>query len=154
MLFGGKERRPKPQPAITTRASVEIETVIGPNTSFQGDLRSSGGVRLDGDFSGTIEIAGNLVIGERAQVVATITAHNVQIQGTVQGDITAKRVEILDTGKLWGDIAVDSFVLDDGGFYHGQSTMHSDAPPPLLTASNAAQDEIVDVEPTITETNV
>ena len=154
MLFGGRERRPKPQPGITTRAPVEIETVIGPNTSLQGDLHSSGGVRLDGDFSGTIEIAGNLVIGEQAQVIATITAHNVQIQGTVQGDITAKRVEILDTGKLWGDVVVDSFVLDDGGFYHGQSTMHSDAPPPLLKASNTAQNEIVDVEPTITETNI
>ena len=153
MLFGGRERRPKPQPGITTRAPVEIETVIGPNTSFEGDLRSSGGVRVDGDFSGTLEIAGNLVIGEQAQVVATIAAHNVQIQGTVQGDITAKRVEILDTGKLWGDIVVDSFVLDDGGFYRGQSTMHSDAPPPLLRASHDDQDEIVDVEPTVTETN-
>jgi cytoskeletal protein CcmA (bactofilin family) len=153
MLFGGRDRRSKPQPGITNRAPVEIETVIGPNTSIQGDLRSSGGVRVDGDLSGTIEIAGNLVIGEQAQVVATIAAHNVQIQGTVQGNVTAKRVEILDTGKLWGDIAVDSFVLDDGGFYHGQSTMHSDAIPPLLEASHTSRDEIVDVEPTVTETD-
>ena len=96
MLFSGREKRPKPQPGITTRAPVEIETVFGPNTSMQGDLRSSGGVRVDGDFSGTIEIAGNLVIGEQAQVVATISAHNVQVQGTVQGDVTAKRLEILE----------------------------------------------------------
>ena len=64
----------------------------------------------------------------------------------------AKRLEILDTGKLWGDIAVDSFVLDDGGFYHGQSTMKSDATPPLLQAPNI-QDDIVDVEPTVTESS-
>jgi cytoskeletal protein CcmA (bactofilin family) len=153
MLFSGREKRPRPQPGITTRAPVEIETVLGPNTSIQGDLRSSGGVRVDGDFSGTIEIAGNLVIGEQAQVVATITAHNVQIQGTVQGNVTAKRLEILDTGKLWGDIAVDSFVLDDGGFYHGQSTMHGDATPPLLEAFHGDQDDIVDVEPTVTQTH-
>jgi hypothetical protein len=55
---------------------------------------------------------------------------------------------------LWGDVVVESFVLDDGGFYHGECTMHSDAPPPLLKASSSAQNEIVDVEPTITETNV
>jgi cytoskeletal protein CcmA (bactofilin family) len=139
---------------MPSRAPVEIETVLGPNTSIQGDLHSSGGVRIDGDLSGTIEIAGNLVIGEQARVVATISAHNVQIQGTVQGNVTAKRVEILDTGKLWGDIAVDSFVLDDGGFYHGQSTMHSEITPPLLEASHEHRDEIVDVEPAVTETNI
>jgi hypothetical protein len=45
---------------------------------------------------------------------------------------------------------VDSFVLDDGGFYHGQSTMHSDATPPLLEASHD-QEEIIDVEPAVKE---
>jgi cytoskeletal protein CcmA (bactofilin family) len=134
MVFGGKDRRPKTQqPARpAAKAAVEIETILGPNTSLKGDVRSSGGVRVDGDFEGSIDIAGNLIVGEAAKVVATITAHNVQIQGTVQGDVTARRLEILDTGKLWGDIAVDSFVLDDGGFFRGQSKMQGDVEPPLL----------------------
>ena len=118
MVFGGKEKRSKPpQPRPAAKAAVEIETILGPNTSLKGDVRSSGGVRVDGDFEGSIDIAGNLIVGEAAKCVATITAHNVQIQGTVQGDVTAKRLEILDTGKLWGNISVDSFVLDDGGFF-------------------------------------
>jgi cytoskeletal protein CcmA (bactofilin family) len=151
MLFSGKERRVKQQPPINTKAAIEIETVVGPNTSVQGDIRSSGGVRIDGDFGGTIDIAGNLVIGEQAKIVASITANNVQIQGTVQGSVTAKRLEILDTGKLWGDIQVDSFVLDDGGFYRGQSKMQSDTEPPLLEAPHHATEDVVDVEATLTE---
>jgi cytoskeletal protein CcmA (bactofilin family) len=161
MLFSGREKRVKQQPAISTKAVVEIETVLGPNTSIQGDIRSGGGVRIDGDFGGTIDIAGNLVIGEEAKVVATITAHNVQVQGTVQGSITAKRLEILDTGKLWGDIEVDSFVLDDGGFYRGQSKMQGDMDPPLLEAGTSpilmgrdareTLDGVVDVEATVTD---
>ncbi len=144
MIFG-KDQKTKPQ----TKPAVEIETVIGPNTVLKGDINSSGGVRIDGDFSGTIEIAGNLIIGEHAQVVATISANNVQIQGSVQGNVTAKRLEILDTGRLWGDIAVDSFVLDDGGFFRGQSKMQRDIEPPLLEAPRAktAADDIVDVQP-------
>jgi cytoskeletal protein CcmA (bactofilin family) len=134
MVFGGKDKRPKTQQPSrpAAKAPVEIETVLGPNTSLKGDVRSSGGVRIDGDFEGTVDIAGNLIVTEAAKVVATITAHNVQIQGTVQGDVTARRLEILDTGKLWGDISVDSFVLDDGGFYRGQSKMKGDVEPPLL----------------------
>jgi cytoskeletal protein CcmA (bactofilin family) len=150
MLFSGRERRAKNQPpssGISTRAPIEIETVIGPNSSLQGDIRSSGGVRIDGDFSGSLDIAGNLVIGENSQVVADITAHNVQVQGTLQGNVTARRLEILDTGKVWGDIAVDSFVLDDGGFYRGQSRMQGESDPPLLEASHDPEPEIVDVEP-------
>lgn len=151
MLFSGREKRTKQQSTISTKAAVEIETVLGPNTNIQGDIRSSGGVRIDGDFGGTLDIAGNLVIGEKAQVVATITANNVQIQGTVQGSVTAKRLEILDTGKLWGDIQVDSFVLDDGGFYRGQSKMQGDTEPPLLEAPRPTTDDVVDVEATIAD---
>jgi cytoskeletal protein CcmA (bactofilin family) len=150
MVFGRREKKTKQQPRPGVKAPVEIETVLGPNTSAKGDIRSSGGVRIDGDFEGTIDIAGNLIVGEQAQVVATISAHNVQVQGTVQGDVTAKRLEILDTGKCWGDIAVDSFVLDDGGFYRGQSKMQGDAEPPLLGAPRAVRDDIVDVEATFT----
>jgi len=151
MLFSGREKKTRQQPAVPAKVAVEIETVLGPNTNVQGDIRSSGGVRIDGDFGGTLDIAGNLVIGEHAKVVADITANNVQVQGTVQGDITAKRLEILDTGKLWGDIAVESFVLDDGGFYRGQSKMQSDTEPPLLEAPRESQEDVVDVEAMITE---
>jgi cytoskeletal protein CcmA (bactofilin family) len=151
MLFSGRDKRIKQQPAISTKTAVEIETVLGPNTSVQGDIRSSGGIRIDGDFGGTIDIAGNLVIGEKAKVVATITANNIQVQGTVQGAVTAKRLEILDTGKLWGDIQVESFVLDDGGFYRGQSKMQGDTEPPLLEASHETTDDVVDVEATVAD---
>lgn len=145
MIFG-KDRKAKTQPRPAAKPAVEIETMVGANTGIKGDVRSSGGVRIDGDFEGTIEIAGNLIVGEAAKVVATISAHNVQIQGTVQGDVTARRLEILDTGKLWGDISVDSFVLDDGGFFRGQSKMVSDIEPPLLEAPRRTRDEIVDME--------
>ena len=147
MVFG-KDKKPKPQPRPVVKQAVEIETIVGANTSMSGDIRSSGGVRIEGDFEGSVDIAGNLVIGEAAKVIATILANNVQIQGAVKGDVTARRLEILDTGKLWGNIAVDSFVLDDGGFFRGQSKMQSDAKPPLLEAPATGSGPVVEVRPT------
>ncbi|MBN1639663.1 MAG: polymer-forming cytoskeletal protein [Anaerolineae bacterium] len=151
MVFG-REKKAQVQARPVAKGPVEIETVVGANTSIKGDLRSSGGVRVEGDFEGTIEIAGNLVVGEAAKVVAQISAHNVQIQGAVQGDVTARRLEILDTGKLWGDIQVDSFVLDDGGFFSGQSKMQAEHSPPLLEAQTVVSGDIVDGEATVSET--
>ena len=151
MVFGRKGKRFSEPLKVRSRAAVELETIVGANTSMKGDVRSSGGLRIDGDFEGTIDIAGNLIVGEKAQVVADVSAHNVQVQGVLQGDVKAKRLEILDSGKLWGNISVDSFVLDDGGFYQGQSHMHSDAQPPLLESSLADGDSVVDGEVTAAE---
>jgi cytoskeletal protein CcmA (bactofilin family) len=148
MVFG-RDKKPKAEPRPAPKGAVEIETVIGTNTSMKGDLRSSGGVRIEGDFEGTIDIAGNLIVGSAAQVVADISAHNIQIQGTAQGDVTARRLEILDTGKLWGNIDVDSFVLDDGGLFHGQSRMQGDSQPPLLEAPGRGNGELLDGEATV-----
>ncbi len=150
MVFG-KDKKPKPQPRPATKPTVEIETIVGSNTGMSGDIRSSGGVRIEGDFEGSIDIAGNLVVGEAAKVVAKISAHNVQIQGAVQGDVTARRLEILDTGKLWGNICVDSFVLDDGGFFRGQSKMQGEDEPPLLEAPSAGRSKVVEAEVTVSK---
>jgi cytoskeletal protein CcmA (bactofilin family) len=75
----------------------------------------------------------------------------VQIQGAVQGDVTARRLEILDSGRLWGNIKVDSFVLDDGGFFRGQSEMQGEDEPPLLEARTTVNGDIVEGEATIAE---
>lgn len=118
-----------------------VETVIGPTTSFRGHLRCDGGVRIDGLFEGTIETTGNVVIGEKAKVLADIVAQNVSISGAVKGNITARRVELLSTGHIWGDIKVASFLMDEGGFIRGQILMQTEKEPPLLEAPQPPKEE-------------
>lgn len=109
-----------------------IEAVIGPAASFNGHLKCDGSVRIDGLCEGTIETAGNVIIGERAQVTADITAENVSVSGVVKGHITARgRLEILSTGRVWADIVVASFLIDDGGFFRGEITMSGEPEPSL-----------------------
>lgn len=149
-----KETRTQPQPPAPT-PSARIETVIGPNAHFRGDLVSEGGVRIDGIFEGTINTTGNLVIGESAKVIAEISANNISISGAVKGNINGNRVEILETGRVWGDLQVNSLLLNEGAYLRGQTMMHADIEPPQLEppkARAAAQPgTIVDVEPTAVE---
>lgn len=130
MVFRRSSDKPKAPPP----AAGKIETVIGPTASFRGTIQADGSIRIDGVFEGSIETAGNLVIGEQAKIMADITAHNVSVAGAVRGDISANRVEVLETGHIWGDLTVNSFTLDDGGFLSGQVHMHTDATPPMLKA--------------------
>jgi len=105
----------------------KIENVFGPNTSFQGHMKSDGNVRVDGVFEGTIETAGNVIIGPSARVMADIIANAVQVWGAVRGNVTAQgRLEILPSGRLWGDIRVASLLIDEGGVFRGQCSMAGD----------------------------
>ena len=131
----------------------KIETIIGPNAHFRGEIQSDGGVRVDGIFEGTIDITGNLVIGEGAKIIADINATNISIAGAVKGDIGGNRVEILETGRVWGNLTINSLLLNEGAYLRGQTTMHADIEPPLIeppkprSAIEPASATIVDVEP-------
>ncbi len=131
----------------------KIETIIGPNAHFRGDVQADGGVRIEGIFEGNIDITGNLVIGEGAKLIAQINANNISVSGAVKGNITGNRVEILETGRVWGDLTINSLLLNEGAYLRGQTTMHGDVEPPLIEppkprpAAEPARTTIVDVEP-------
>ncbi|MCL6430019.1 MAG: polymer-forming cytoskeletal protein [Anaerolineae bacterium] len=111
----------------------KIENVLGPSTRFQGRLTSDGNVRVDGVFEGTIETAGNVIIGEQARVMADIVANGVQVWGAIKGNITATgRLEILSSGRVWGDIKVAALLIDEGGVFRGQCVMQGNGEPLLL----------------------
>lgn len=125
----------------------KIENVLGMNTTLTGQLRSDGNVRIDGVFVGTIETAGNVILGEHARVEADITANAVQVWGAVKGNITASsRLEILSSGRVWGDIMVASLLIDEGGVFRGESLMGSSEERFLIEGPPSPNVEIIELE--------
>lgn len=158
-MFGRGKKEEQPTRQATARKALEIETVIGPNTHFRGNIQSDGGARIEGVFEGTIDVTGNLIIGEGAKVIADISAHNISISGGIKGDIDANKVEILENGRVWGNLTVNSLLLNEGAYLRGQTTMHGDIEPPMIEAPKESKEPeetkegtIVDVEPTVKET--
>lgn len=127
MALFGKEKGP------VVVGPGKIENVFGASTRFEGTLTSDGNIRVDGVFEGTIETAGNVIIGEQARVMADIKANGVQVWGAVKGNITALgRLEILSSGRVWGDIKVAALLIDEGGVLRGQCIMQSENEPLLI----------------------
>ncbi len=119
----------------------KIENVLGPTGHFRGHLKADGNIRVDGYFEGSMETSGNVIIGEAAKVVANITASNIQVWGAVKGNITASgRLEILPSGRVWGEINVASLLIDEGGLFRGKSSMAGgeEREPPLVEGSEEA----------------
>ena len=135
-----KKRRPKPPPPG------QAETVIGPTTNFKGAVQNDGGLRVEGVLEGTVETGGNLIVGEEAKVIADIVAYNVSVAGLVKGNVKANRVEILSTGRVWGDVTVKSFLVDEGGFIRGEIIMEGAEFKPPITEAPKLAPKAADVE--------
>ncbi len=72
-----------------------------------------------------------MIVSEKGRVDADIEAQNVSISGQAKGSILANgRLEILSTGRVWADVTVSSFLLDDGGKLHGGLKMIGTEPEP------------------------
>jgi cytoskeletal protein CcmA (bactofilin family) len=123
---------PMQPPPAPVPSMPKIETVIGPNCRVTGKLESDGGIRIEGIFEGTIETTGNLVVAESATVLAEIRAYNCSVSGSVKGNITANKVEITDTGKVWGDLSINSLLLHEGAYLKGQTNMGGNLEPPAI----------------------
>lgn len=133
MSFFGNRRQTEPTPTpapsqpqlVAPQQPVGFETVLGTNSTLEGHLRSNANVRLDGTFSGTLEIGGNVLVGETAQINADINAKNISIAGAVRGNVNGKKVQLLRTGRIWGDIRAAALTTEEGAFIDGKINMIS-----------------------------
>ena len=127
---------------VPTVVGGKIENVLGENTSCEGTLKAEGNIRVDGVFRGRIETAGNVIVGPKAQVLADIVASAVQVWGAVRGDIAIKgRLEILPSGRVWGDVKVASLLIDKGGIFRGQCVMAGEDGESVILPDLGAGDE-------------
>jgi cytoskeletal protein CcmA (bactofilin family) len=117
-------RRANERTQPVTEPVERVDSVLGPGIAWQGAISGSGGVRIDGAFDGDIHLRGLVVIGEQGRVTCKqIHAATVVVAGSVRGDITAQRVEITRSGRVWGDVVTTSFSTEEGAFLRGQIRM-------------------------------
>ncbi|MCL2094417.1 MAG: polymer-forming cytoskeletal protein [Treponema sp.] len=98
-----------------------VNTIIGPGTSFYGDLDCGGFARVDGNVQGDVKAKGRLVIGERARMKSNVSGTLVTVGGVVFGNVLAsERLIILPTGLIMGDVITRRIQADEGCLIHGQ----------------------------------
>jgi len=111
----------------------QVVTIIGPGTSFEGDLISEEGLRIDGSLKGRIECQSTLVISRTARVQADIIGDDVLVAGEIRGTVTGKNiVEVSSGGRIIGDITTANLVMEPGAFFEGKCNMNHHANDPQL----------------------
>jgi cytoskeletal protein CcmA (bactofilin family) len=128
-----------PSPRLTRSVvsdGVDVESLIGEHTHFEGTLKCEGAIRLLGAVQGEVHSNGTIIVEEKAHVTARLTAAAVTIAGHVEGQIYCEgRVEIRPTGRVTGEISAGALIVQEGAYFDGNSKM---AVPGSSPASAAA----------------
>jgi cytoskeletal protein CcmA (bactofilin family) len=131
-MFGNKVTKPQDR----------IDCLIGAGTSIEGNIRFSGGLRVDGSVRGNIIAdkgkSGTLVVSEQAEVEGEIHVPHVVISGAVTGPVhSAEYVELQATANVTGDVYYNTLEMQLGAVVQGR----------LMHESGAAAEKVVQLKP-------
>ena len=109
--------------------SGDIIAFVGEEVAFKGTIRYSGTVRVDGRLEGEIYTDGNLIVGQKAVITAKIEAGTVTCQGSITGEVVAKKlVKLLSPAIFDGMITAPLFSMDEGVMFNGTCNMPKKVP--------------------------
>ncbi|TAN43129.1 MAG: polymer-forming cytoskeletal protein [Nitrospirae bacterium] len=104
----------------------KLESLVGSNSSFKGNIDSKGTVRIDGSIDGNIH-ADWVVIGEKAAVLGDIVSRGIIVGGRVDGNLHAKEiVEIRNKGQVHGEVHTSKLTIIEGAIFEGRSSMQKE----------------------------
>ncbi|HUL36279.1 MAG TPA: polymer-forming cytoskeletal protein [Thermodesulfobacteriota bacterium] len=101
----------------------KLETFLGMNSSFKGELNVRGTLRIDGTAEGQVD-ADQIIMSESAEVKGEIKGKKILIGGKMTGNVYAKElVEIRSKGKVLGDIFTQKLAIIEGAEFNGKAEM-------------------------------
>lgn len=108
-----------------------IDTLIGVDTVIEGNVKFTGGIRLDGQVRGNITAEpgkpSTLVVSEQGQVHGEVKVTHLVINGTINGPIHASEyLELQSKAKLVGDVHYQTLEIHLGAVVDGR-LMHNSA---------------------------
>jgi cytoskeletal protein CcmA (bactofilin family) len=115
MFFGKKRVKPQSR----------IDSLIGAETKISGDVRFSGGLRVDGQIAGDVvsesDKPGTLVLSEQARIEGAIRVSHVVVNGTVIGPVYASEyVELQAKSRVSGDVHYKTLEMHLGAIVDGK----------------------------------
>lgn len=99
-------------------------TTVGVNVALTGTLRDQNDIVIFGMVDGEVISEKSVTVGKTAQVKGPIRGKMITIAGVVRGSIDAsEKLELVDSGKVYGSIATRDLVIHSGATFVGKSAM-------------------------------
>ena len=109
---------------MSPKNTESLQTFLGKDASFKGELSFKGTLSIDGKFKGKINTTDTLIISQDGIIEADIQAGTVICEGLVKGNIVAsKRVELRPKSNILGNVQSPSLVIEVGAKLEGKCDM-------------------------------
>lgn len=98
---------------------------IGKSIVIKGELGGGEDLTIEGQVEGKIELRDHvLTIGPNGRIKAQIVAKSIVVLGEVTGNLTAaEKVEIRENGSVEGDVVAPRVAIVDGAHFRGSIDM-------------------------------
>lgn len=122
--------------------SDRIDSLIGQGSTVGGDVRFSGGLRIDGivvgDVSGLEGKDSTLVVSEKARIEGEVVCTHLILNGEIAGSITVSQyVELQPKARVRGDLSYKMLEVHPGAVVDGRLNHCADGNHPAAAVPNA-----------------
>ena len=105
-------------------SSETIETVIGAQTRFKGNVKTDKPIRIDGYFEGDIDSSALVIVSSCGTFKGKMVCKELQLMGTGEGTVDCSDLmQFAETGKFVGNVTTRSIITVPGSILHGSCKM-------------------------------
>jgi cytoskeletal protein CcmA (bactofilin family) len=108
----------RPVSTATGATGATATSLISKALKITGQLESSENIQIDGQIEGDVRGV-NVKVGQGAKVKGTVSGDEVELSGTVDGKIEAKKVVLTGTAHMTGDVVHQDIRIESGAFIDG-----------------------------------
>ena len=111
---------------------------ISKDTSIDGNVETTGNLRIEGTVKGNIKARSKVVLGNSGEVEGKVYAQTADIEGTIKGTLQVEGMLTLkSTAHIKGDIRTGKLVMEAGAVFDGRCKMGSFKNPEDLSTLDA-----------------
>lgn len=124
----------------------KTNTIIGEGIKIENaEINGLGNVRIDGKFSGNINLEGHIIIGENGHVKGNIKANSGLLAGEFIGELEIKDfIHLAPESKVTGIVKSNKVIIDEDAIFNGKCEMLTESVENILNISNNTEKEVTE----------
>ncbi len=127
---------------IESKRQGQIDSLIGAGTQIEGNVRFTGGLRIDGEVKGNIDAvegasSSTLVLSEQARIEGSVNVAHLILNGTIVGSVTVgESLEMQSKARIVGNVDYVLIEMHQGAVIEGHLVHRGKSVELKLAASN------------------
>lgn len=94
-------------------------SILSSDLRFDGNITGAGDLQIDEIVKGDVSVA-RLIVGETGSIEGSINAQYLEVRGRTTGGIVGKKVALMGTGYVEGDVTAEQLTIESGAYFQGR----------------------------------